>query len=168
MESVSFMDEFNGFFFHNIEDAFKPRMREVREITSPIVKRIRKWKDLEKFRNNIIAHPWRGRGKFVIPDRKFYNIPRNWFETGVLVNLLNYTWAIIAAEFAIELNESFSYVAKLKTDELPHPDYSDINADHIIMANEVHKVCIKYNKQYYLKVIQYQFDRSWMLFANGR
>src|SRR5688572_26947779 len=49
METLSFLEEFNNGFFHNIEDEYKPKMMEVRQITAPIIKRIRKWKDLEKF-----------------------------------------------------------------------------------------------------------------------
>src|SRR5688572_31911785 len=87
MESVSFLDEFNGSFFRNIEDAYKARMMEVRQITAPIIKRIKKWKDLEKYRNNIVAHPWRDKGKLAIPDPHFYNIPQTWFDVAVLVDL---------------------------------------------------------------------------------
>jgi hypothetical protein len=59
IEAVSFLDEFDGGFFHNIEEEHRIRMREVRQITAPIVKRIKQWKDLRKFRNHIIAHPWK-------------------------------------------------------------------------------------------------------------
>lgn len=155
LESVSFLDEFNTDFFHNIEEEFKPRMKAIRLITAPIIKRINKWKDLGKFRNNIIAHPWRDKGEFAIPDRQFYNIPRNWFEIGVLVNLINYVWSLIKAEFKDELVEAFSYIASLKPEEREPSDYSDLNSDHLKMATEVEIVCKMYNKAYYLKVMQY-------------
>ena len=93
MECVSFLDEFNGAFLDDIEEQYKPRMMEVRQITAPIIRRIRKWTDLEKFRNNIIAHPWRNKGEFAIPDSQFYNVPRSWFEVALLVNLMNYLWS---------------------------------------------------------------------------
>lgn len=160
MESVSFLAEFNGSFYHNIEEEYKSRMKDVRIITAPIIKRISKWKDLEKFRNNIIAHPWRDKGKFAIPDRQFYNIPRNWFETGVLVNLINYTWALIKGEFSEELEYAFAYIATLKPPDKEPTDYSKLNSDHLQMAEEVETICKRLNKPYYLKVMQYVLSRN--------
>ncbi len=155
MESVSFLEEFNEGFYFKIENDYKQRMNEVRLITAPIIKRIKKWKDLEKFRNNIIAHPWRNKGKFVVPDQHLYNVPRNWFEIGVLVNLVNYVWSVIKVEFQNELNEAFQYVESLTPPQKAMSDYSTINTDHRKMAEEVDKVCKQLNKNYYLKVVQY-------------
>jgi len=162
MESISFLDEFKGAFFHKIEDLYKPRMQDVRQITAPIIKRIKKWKDLEKFRNNIIAHAWRDKGKFVIPDPEVYNIPKSWFEVSILVNLMNYLWQLIEAEFKKELNECLIYVTELMNldKEVPEMDSSDqitkLNSDHFKMAQEVDAICQQLKRPYFLKVLQYQ------------
>src|ERR1035437_6823340 len=158
MEAVSFLNEFNNGFYHNIEDNYKPRMKDVRKITAPILKRINKWKDLEKFRNNIIAHPWRHNGKFVIPDQHRYNVPRNWFEYGVLANLITYILAMIEAEFKKEMDETFIYMASLLPPEKEPTNYSTLNPDHLKMASEVGEICAKLNKDYHLKVLQYIFE----------
>jgi len=156
MESVSFLDEFNGSFFRNIEDAYKARMMEVRQITAPIIKRIKKWKDLEKYRNNIVAHPWRDKGKLAIPDPHFYNIPQTWFDVAVLVDLMNYLWELTKAEFNLELNEALLYVFKLKPpDKESTIKISDVNNDHHKMAEEVDIICKQLNKPYFLKVLHY-------------
>jgi len=157
MESVSFLDEFNDSFFRNIEEAYKPRMMEVRKITAPIIKRIKKWKDLEKYRNNIVAHPWRDKGKFAIPDPHFYNIPQTWFDVAVLVHLMNYLWELTKAEFNEELNDALLYVLKLKPpDKKSTIKISDVNNDHHRMAEEVDIICKQLNKPYFLKILQYQ------------
>ena len=160
MEAVSFLEEFNGGLYHEIEEEYKPRVAHTRKITAPIIKRINKWKDLEKFRNNIIAHPWRNKKQFVIPDQNDYNVPRNWFEIGVLVNLLNYVWAMVQAEFQKELSETMMYMnTKVPPKKLPS-DYTNLNTDHLKMADEVEIICKQLNKPYFLKVMQYIFPNN--------
>lgn len=160
METVSFLEEFNKGFYHETEQQFKPRVNEVRKITSPIIKRINKWKDLERFRNNIIAHPWRAKKQFVIPDQNEYNVPRNWFEIGVLVNLNNYVWEILQAEFNVEVKEAMVYMTTKIPPKRPPTDYTELNQDHLQMADEVEQVCKQLNKKYFLKVIQYIFPED--------
>jgi hypothetical protein len=154
LEALSFLEEFRDS-FSKVEQQYSDRVREVRKITSPVLKRIHKWKDLEKFRNNIVAHPWRHKGQFVVPNQGFYNIPRNWFEVVVLVNLMNYLWTLIKAEFEKEYADSLKYVATLETKPKPPNDYSHLNSDHLAMADEVEMLCKSFNKNYYLKVFQY-------------
>ncbi len=155
LEAVSFLDEYNGDFVSRTETEYAIRVKEVRKITAPIIKRINRWKDLEKFRNNIIAHPWRDRGKFVVPNTGYYNIPRNWFEIAVFVNLLKYTWSMIRIEFLEELQTAIEYISTLQTPPPPPNNYSNLNADHLRMANEVGDICKTLGKNYGLKVIQY-------------
>jgi hypothetical protein len=157
METLSFLEEFNNAFFQNIEDEYKPKMMEVREITAPIIKRIRKWKDLGKFRNNIIAHPWRDKGKFVTPDPRNYDVPDSYFEVGVLVNLIKYIWSVIRIEFEKEMSEAILYMLSLEPPNKEFSDHLTINEDHLQMAHEVDEICKRLNKPYYLRVMQYNF-----------
>ena len=157
METVSFLEEFNKGFYNETEQQFKQRVNEVRKITAPIIKRINKWKDLERFRNNIIAHPWRAKKQFVIADQNEYNVPRNWFEIGLLVNLNNYVWEILQAEFNVEVKEAMIYMTTKIPPKRSPTDYTELNQDHLQMAVEVEQVCKQLNKKYYLKVIQYSF-----------
>lgn len=153
LEALSFLEEFRDG-FSKVEQQYSDRIREVRKISSPVLKRIHKWKDLEKFRNNIVAHPWRHKGQFVLPEQ-FYNIPRNWFEVTILVNLMNYLWTLIKIEFEKEYADSLKYIATFETNSKPPSDYSSLNSDHLTMANEVATLCRSFNKNYYLKVFQY-------------
>ena len=89
LESVAFLDEFN-YSFRKVESEYLSRVTDVRKITAPLIKKVRKWKDLEKFRNNIIAHPWRNKGKFIVPNQAQFNIPRNWLENQILVDFMGY------------------------------------------------------------------------------
>lgn len=160
MESVSFLDEFNNGFYKSTESHYKERITQIREITAPIIKRIKKWKDLEKFRNNIIAHPWRQNGKFVIPSNRHYNVPRNWFEIGVLVNLMNYTWHLIKAEFEKEFGEAILYIDSINPLPKEPTSYENLNADHLKMAHEVRQICERLQKKYYLKIMIYKLENK--------
>lgn len=157
LETVSFLEEFNKGFYQKTEVTYKTRISDVRSITSPILKRINKWKDLREFRNQIVAHPWRGKeGTLVIPDQQ-YNVPRNWFEAGLLAILMNYVWELIRAEFQKEVPEMLEYMES----KIPPPkaarDYSGINTEQKEIFEEVYQVCKKLNKPYYLKVMQFEF-----------
>lgn len=160
MESVSFLDEFNNGFYKSTEIQYSERISQIRKITAPVIKRIKKWKDLEKFRNNIIAHPWRQNGKFVIPSNRHYNIPRNWFEVGVLVNLMNYTWQLIRAEFEKEFGEAIIYIARINPTPKEPTNYENLNADHLQMADEVGQICERLEKKYYLTIMAYKLERK--------
>ena len=158
IEAVSFNDEFDGAFYHKIEPEYRERMLQIRVITKPIFKRIRKWKDLEKFRNNVVAHPWRNKGdlgKFVVPDPQNYNAPRSRFEYQLLIHLNNYIAGLIKFEFAEHIESMFRYIVDLKPEEKPTADYSGLNDDLYKMADEVNMLCQEHGKKYHMKVILY-------------
>lgn len=157
LEAVSFLEEFkNG--LSKSESAYTARIKEFRKITSPILKRINKWSDLEKFRSSIIAHPWRDKkGNFVVPNQGYFNVPRNWFEVAVLLNLMSYLWALVLAEFSKELHGALQYISTLQTNPTSPNDYSDINSDHLKMAEEVANQSQLFHKNYSLKVLLYDF-----------
>ena len=157
LEAVSFLEEFKDGLSKS-ESVYTDRIKELRKITSPILKRINKWTDLEKFRSSIIAHPWRDKkGKFVVPNQGYFNVPRNWFEVAVLLNLMRYLWALVTAEFSKELDESFQYISTLQAKPLPPNNYSGINSDHIKMAEEVAHQSKLFHRNYSLKVLLYDF-----------
>jgi hypothetical protein len=159
MEAVSYTKEFEGRFFHNSEPQFKDRIMDVRKITAPVFRKIRKWKHLEDFRNHIIAHPWRDNdGKFTTPNINKYDVPRNWFEIGILAALVNYSYDLIEKEFATEAVNAFTYVNKLNEPPPPKKDISDLNQELYDMAKEVGSICKQLNKPYLLKVFLYEME----------
>ena len=69
LESVSFLEEFNKHLYHIVEPHHKEQIKKLKKVTSPIITQIHKWGDLKKFRNEIIAHPWRDKNlNFKIAD----------------------------------------------------------------------------------------------------
>ncbi|MBL7722912.1 MAG: hypothetical protein JNK27_02130 [Chitinophagaceae bacterium] len=158
MESVSFIAEFKENLYIHSEKAYSQRIADIQKITRPIFNRINKWKDLNKYRNNIIAHPWRDSGKFVIPNSPTYNVPKSWLEITVLGHYMKYVWAMVAAEFIREIRDSLSYMNKTYPFSPVPIDFSGLNEDQLKMAAEVDSIRKELNKNYYLKVLQFEFS----------
>jgi hypothetical protein len=159
METVNFLKEYDGAFVNRIEPEFKERMMSVRKIASPIIKELNKWKDLERFRNNIIAHGWRDKNKnyeFVVPVISAYNIPRNGLEFGILRNLILYAYYILQCEFSKEIFQSMQHVASKEPPPIPGADYAELNKQHYAMMEEVHSISEKLGKSCNLKVVLYK------------
>ena len=53
------------------------RAKVVKAILKPIYKRVRSFKGLHDFRNEIIAHPLRRKKQFVVPQNSVYSVPRS-------------------------------------------------------------------------------------------
>lgn len=158
METCSFIHEFHKNFARLCESDYKDKVTLVKAMTKPIFKRVNKWTDLNTFRNNIIAHPWRDGDKFVVPDMNVYNVPRNWFEHIVLVHLMRYIYDIIRDVFKSEFEPMLEYMASLKTPPKEKTDYKGITLDHVTMAQEVDEIARKKEHKYNMKVMGYKFE----------
>lgn len=156
MEAVSFLAEYNENLSKYSEEEYKQRISDSRKITKPILKRINKWKDLSRYRNNIIAHPWREAGKFVIPNNQGYNVPKSWLEITVLGHYLQYIWSMIGIEFRQEIKNSLLYMEKTYPYNPVKVDFSGLNQDQYDMAREVHSVAKELGKKYRLRVMLFE------------
>ena len=90
-------------------------------------------------------------------NQGYFNVPRNWFEVAVLLNLMSYLWALVTAEFGKELYDALQYIATLQAIPKPPNDYSNLNSDHLKMAEEVANQSKLFNRNYSLKVLLYDF-----------
>ncbi|CAA7386753.1 hypothetical protein [Chryseobacterium fistulae] len=156
LEVVSYNDEYNSYFNEKKLPKYKERINQIKEINKLIFKEINKWK-LKDFRNNIIAHPWRNRGKFAHPDTEEYCIPRNLLEFYLLINYINYTWSLIEVEFKNEFKYTLEYMLKISPASKGMKDYSKLNETQVNLVNQVNKKCMEFQKKYYLKVVLYDF-----------
>jgi len=157
LEVVSFQEEYRNFNSKYLIE-FSERVNQVRAINKSIFKKINKW-DLLSFRNNIVAHPWRKDGEFIIPDSIEYNVPRNMFEFQLMINYLSYAWKMIELEFSKEFESAIHYMLTITIKRKPKPDYKNINKEQLKLAEDVNNVCKKFGKNYNLKVYLYDFDK---------
>ena len=157
LESVSFLEEFNKHLYHIVESHHKEQIKKLRKVISPITKQIQKWTDLKKFRNEIIAHPWRDKNlNFKIADVSNYNIPRNMMEIMILVNLINDINNIIKFVFKDDLQNIHDYILKLEPLEKPLADYTALNQDLYQMAVTVNENISIAGYEYTYKVVLYK------------
>lgn len=148
LETNVFLEEYHNQ-FTQVEVEYSNRVKDVKQIAQPIIRRINQWKDIRKFRSQIIAHNWRDKqNNFVIPDISFYDIPRNALEYQILSDLLGYVIAIINAEFVKEVEETQHYFESIRPQPVPPTDYSNLNRELEEIQAEVFQSCRKLNKSF--------------------
>ncbi|GEM_PF-1756001 len=157
LEVVNFNEEYNLYFNTAFLNSYKQRITQIKIINKPIFKNINKWR-LKDFRNNIIAHTWRNKGKFANPDSEYYEIPKNALESSLLVNYINYAWNLIESEFIVEFDKMLIYIQSLSQGSHSNKDYSNINEQQLKLVNEVNLKCMEFKKNYHLKVYLFDFN----------
>uniref|UniRef100_UPI0030BE3AEF hypothetical protein n=1 Tax=Riemerella anatipestifer TaxID=34085 RepID=UPI0030BE3AEF len=99
----SFLDEYENFNENYIDKKYAESIRKVRRKNKYGLKRINKWKDIGRFRNNILAHNFNYRKKsfFSNPDNKIYEylIPDSLNEKKVCLMIMQKICLNIMDEF---------------------------------------------------------------------
>jgi hypothetical protein len=156
LETVSFLKEYEGYFnAKEMEQEYGDKILIVRKICDPILKRINKWESLNDFRNNIVAHPWRNKKKFVVPLNKKYNIPRTWFEFQYLKDLISYIDMLIQIEFEKEFGEALFYGQNLNENVQTIISMEKANIEVKNMVEEMNVLAKNLGKEYDLKIFYY-------------
>ncbi len=156
LESLSFFEEYNGYFIaKKVEDEYKEQVVTVRNICKPIVKQINKWTGLQNFRDNFIAHPWRNKGKLVIPLNASYDIPITWIEFQFLKDLIHYIHEIIKCEFSDEMNAGIWMADNLNENVEPKYSMNDINIKVKSILEQVDKITNDHQRDYDVKFFEY-------------
>lgn len=157
LEATSFIDEYEKRFICKEHIEINSRIKEVKAICKPVMKKIKNW-DLVAYRNSIIAHPWYKDGKTTVPNHDEYHIPRNFIEVVLLADYISYIYTLINFEFKDEIVEAIKARGEeAKASELHSIDLKQTNQDMLILAHQVDELCTKFNKPYYLKVQLYKF-----------
>jgi hypothetical protein len=154
LETNIFLEEYNERFGKYNNPELDLRIRGIKEICRPIIRRINKWKGLKDYRNEIIAHPWYSKGeKFTLPGSKRYNVPTRWIDVIVLAIFIEQTYAIIYTDFRKESDEALGYLLSgYETLPLIPDNLDSINADIKILETEVNDLCSKNRKNYRIKI----------------
>ncbi len=99
----SFLDEYEkNFTPHFLKNIDAQRIINVRKKNEPGLKRIRKWKDLRNFRNFLVAHNFRNKGKSFFSDEfdKFkFIIPNKVSEKNLFSGIIYCVCINIRTEF---------------------------------------------------------------------
>ncbi|TPG31311.1 hypothetical protein [Flavobacterium pectinovorum] len=107
--ACSFIDEYNKEFSIATNPEFSNRIKRLKQITKPAMKRLNSWSDFKNYRNYILAHNYRiGDKSIFASDFKpiLFNIPHTNAETVLVVELIKIITTCINYEFPELLNES--------------------------------------------------------------
>jgi hypothetical protein len=88
--TCSFLDEYDNVFTPAVFPSESKKIIELKNNVLPAYRQIKKWKDLKKIRNNIIAHNHRINGKsiFDLNEKIKYTIPSTNAEYTLLADLV--------------------------------------------------------------------------------
>lgn len=116
----SLIDELNKFLFnYNPDDiSLKNRIKDFKKIIDPALNEIKKWKDIQKFRNHILAHNGRdyyGLSVILCSEFQNYNIPLNHTDFMVLFQLLKIITESTEEIFAEEKQEADKIMESIDT-----------------------------------------------------
>ncbi|MEX0997813.1 MAG: hypothetical protein WDZ45_12245 [Flavobacteriaceae bacterium] len=105
----SFMDEYEKYFIPSIEDfKYKDKILKVKNKNKPGIARIKKWKDLKKFRNYFAAHNYRiNNDSFFSNKFKSFDllIPNTISEKNLFYGIVHLICISIKNEFQDIVNE---------------------------------------------------------------
>ena len=161
MESVSFLDEYDSFFTEGmVEEQYQERVRNVRKVASPLYRKIRSWKDLDNYRNKVIAHGWRDKkngNRLTVPHKKYYDVPRTNFELQLLTDLIIQLMAFIKIEFEVEAGWAIWFAYDGKQEERQNKNYSNINTELQEILDEMNGMAKEIGKEYDIFIKGYTF-----------
>jgi hypothetical protein len=106
LKSCSFIDEWDGFLGVRNENELKSRIELIKRTVTKARREINNWKDLRAFRNEIIAHNFRGKNNIVTIDMMGdYDCPQSIPELYYLVALIERLIRVLTACYSDISNE---------------------------------------------------------------
>jgi len=116
IQTVSFLDEYHNFLKTDNEE-LNNTIKVIKKTVKPATDQIKKWRDINEFRNNVLAHNLRDRKKMMTVFEKglsSYDIPKNSNDLMVLQNCISAIKQTFESAFASRLQILQEYLDKLK------------------------------------------------------
>lgn len=90
LKSCGWLDEYNEGFSPSRHPEEKDKIIRIKKILKPAKDRINKWKDLKTYRNEMLAHTYKRKEKYLLTEglKTKYNIPHTNTEIYLLANLI--------------------------------------------------------------------------------
>lgn len=161
METNSFLIEYDKFFTEGmVEPEYKERVRIVRQVLKPLIKKIKAWKEIPYLRNTVIAHGLRDKTKgsrLVIPYAKDYDVPKSAFEFQLLNDLITFAFNVIEEDFGKEIDDVVFYCYGGQNIKKLEKDYSNINIELEAIITEMNQISQSLGKSYKTTISGYTF-----------
>lgn len=114
LKTCSFLDEWDKMLGVNTGIDNKQRIKIIKQVVKPARKAINQWKDLRGFRNEIIAHNFRGKkGVVKLFDIHKYDCPQTTSELYYVVKFLNRMIRIANANLSVESSKVVMSMGKI-------------------------------------------------------
>lgn len=118
LDTISLLDEMDKFLFKcddNIDKVLSKKVGSFKHIIEPILQSIGKWKNLRKFRNNVLAHNYRvdsDNFKSVLLNNELRNyiIPASTMDLLTLIQYINQMTKIAEELFKDEYEEALNII----------------------------------------------------------
>lgn len=152
IDSCSFLDEYEKYFGVKTEVAYKSRILEIKTVCKPIIKQIKKWKDLRLVRNSFLAHNLRTIDhKLIFRGEINFNAPRGFYQVELLNHLIQLLYEVIKKEFKEELKFAKT---NFKLNISPYQGFTKAECWKIVdaMLIEINKNLIQNNRKYQIKI----------------
>jgi hypothetical protein len=119
LEAASFIEEYEDYFLKSGAE-HRDKILAFRKAVAPIMKQVNDWKDLRKFRNEMIAHPWRKKnGDFSFTSLLTYDVPKSFLQLKLLRMYLSIMIRLFELEFPKEIAEMTRYIQTLPHEYKP-------------------------------------------------
>lgn len=107
----SFLEEYDNHFLAFAENEFKERILRVKKIAKPAYNKVKEWRELKQYRNNIIAHTLRiDKKDFSLSKLGDYDSPRTYLDLVIIRKYFMMIYTIILMEFEEELSSINNFV----------------------------------------------------------
>jgi hypothetical protein len=150
LEVCSFLEEYDKYFHSTSEEPFKKRIREFRKAASPAMEKVREWKDLRTYRNEMIAHPWRMGEENQLSYKKLlvYDVPKSYMQLQLCRLYLGIIIRLMDLEFEKELIAMSSHIMKMGHDWMPQKGFATPYEDMEAAIAEINQILQRQQKSY--------------------
>ena len=108
IQTISFLDEYNNFVKSKDPD-LDTTIKAIKKTVKPALKKISEWRDLRKFRNNVLAHNLRSQKReasvFTF-GLNSYDIPQTGADFVVLYNCISMIKDVFQSAFKVKLEKT--------------------------------------------------------------
>jgi len=152
----SFVEEYDNHFLAFAESEFKQRVLSVKKIAKPAYKKVKEWKGLQQYRNNMIAHTLRiDKDEFSFSKLGDYDSPRTYLELVIIRKYFMMVYTIILMEFDEELS-TINNFARNFNQKNPPRKHEDAEVELKRVVEEINSLLEDYNSGKYLLLDQFE------------
>jgi hypothetical protein len=138
----SYLEEFNNFFISDY-----PEMREViisiKKAVKPAIAGLKNWKDLNEFRNSVLAHNLRGEGSISVFEEGIdtYDIPKGGGDLHVIFSCIQMINDVLKSAFGEKLRS-----IQDKFDKMERPIHKNMFSNEEEVKKEIEKIRLEINQ----------------------